>query len=150
MTGTQNLSRKIWRIFSMVIIAILIVSIIAPINATPAFALDVPQPIYPGDYSDTTPVSDPPLGVPTFSWLAVTGAIKYRLQVDSEIGFNDPIVMNITSSNTSYTPAATNHLFADGEWYWRIRVEEPTPVGEWSAIMRFTKSCCNCERKRIA
>ena len=147
MIGTHNLSRKLWRIFSMVIIAIMIVSILTPINATPAFALDVPQPIYPSDYSETTPVSDPPLGVPTFSWSAVTGAIKYRLQVDSEIGFNDPIVMNITTSNIPFTPSATNHLFADGEWYWRIRVEDPTPVGEWSNIMRFTKSWATEDNK---
>jgi hypothetical protein len=122
------------------------VSFITPFNATTAYALDIPQPIYPSDFSFTTPITDPPLGVPSFTWLVVTGATKYRLQVDSEIGFKTPI-MNITTANTSYTPAVDTYLFADGELYWRVRVESPTPVGEWSEIMHFTKTWATNDNK---
>ncbi len=132
--------RKPWDLSSFIICVILFVSFITSINTTKAHALDIPQPIYPENYTYTTPDTDPPLGIPSFSWSVVSGATKYRLQVDSEIGFNTPIVLNTTTQNTSFTPASTNYLFADGEWYWRVRVEEPTPVGEWSQIMLFTKS----------
>jgi hypothetical protein len=130
---------KLWRGVYITINALIIITFIAPFSVKTAYALDIPQPIYPGNYATTTPDSDPPLGIPSFSWSAVSGATKYRLQVDSEIGFNTPIFLNITTKNRSYTPPLTNNLFADGEWYWRIRVEEPTPVGEWSEIMTFTK-----------
>jgi hypothetical protein len=140
MIKIQDFSRKLMRLLSILISAIMVVGFIAPFNATTAFALDVPQPIFPLNSSLTTSVTDPPLGVPSFSWTAVVGATDYRLQVDSDIGFGTPIVLNITTKNTSYTPALTAHLFADGEWYWRVRVEKPLPVGEWSEIMTFTKS----------
>jgi hypothetical protein len=141
------LSKEFWRILSIIINAFMIVSFITPINATSAFALDAPQPIYPIDFSDTTPVTDPPLGVPSYSWSGVSGATKYRLQVDNEIGFNTQIDVNITTKNTFYTPASTGYLLADGEWHWRVRVEEPAPVGEWSEIMTFTKSWATDENK---
>ena len=129
-----------WNLFSMVMVATLLVSILAPIPTQTAYALDIPQPLYPADYAETTSLSDPPLGVPSFSWSAVSGATNYRLQVDTDIGFTLPIVMDVTTRNAAYTPYQTSHLFGDGEWYWRVRVEEPTPVGDWSPILRFTKT----------
>ena len=132
--------RQPWGLFLFIISVIMLISFTTPINSYTAYALDIPQPIYPENYADTTPDTNPPLGIPSFSWSIVSGATKYRLQVDSEIGFNTPIVLNITTQNTSYTPASTSYLFADGEWYWRVRVEEPAPVGAWSEIMLFTKS----------
>jgi len=126
------------RILSIMIGAIMGESFIAPFNATTAFALDVPQPIYPENYADTTPYTDPPLGIPLFQWSVVAGATKYRLQADNVSDFTTPI-MNITTQNSSYAPASTSHLFSDGIWYWRVRVENPTPVGEWSD-MQFTKT----------
>lgn len=139
--------RKSWGAFSFSIIIVMIVNFVAPLNVSPASALDTPQPIYPENYANAIPDTDPPLGVPSFSWSAVSGATTYRLQVDSEISFNTPIVLNITTPNTSYTPASTSYLFADGEWYWRVRVEAPAPIGEWSEIMLFTKSWATDENR---
>lgn len=139
--------RKLWDLLSFIISAIIFVSFITPFTAITAYALDIPQPIYPENFTNSTPGTDPPLGVPSFSWSAVSGATKYRLQVDSEIGFNTPIVLNITTQNTAYTPASKSYLFADGEWYWRVRVEEPAAVGEWSEIMLFTKSWATDENR---
>ena len=139
--------RKSWGLYTFIISAIIFATIFTPSDATPASTLDIPQPKYPENYTDTTPDSDPPLGVPSFSWSVVNGATKYRLQVDSEIGFNNPIVMSITTENTSFTPASTSNLFADGDWYWRVRVEEPAPVGGWSEIMLFTKSWATDENQ---
>ncbi len=143
MTSGRFIFRKPWRIFSVIISAIMIVSITAPFTTRTAYALDIPLPLYPANYADTTPDSDPPLGIPSFVWSAVTGASKYRLQVDSEIGFNTPIIINTLTSNTSYTLSSI--LIADGEWYWRVRVEAPAPVGEWSEVMRFTKTWATSE-----
>ena len=146
MTKTHDFSRKLMRVLSILISTIMVVSFIAPVNISTALAAEIPQPLYPINYSETTPISDPPLGVPSFSWSAVAGATKYRLQVDSDIAFGTPIVLNITTSNTSFTPAATGHLFADGEWYWQVRVEAPVP-GDWSDTMTFSKSWATDENK---
>ncbi len=140
MREKYHTTRNSWRLLSSIISAIIIVSIIVPFTAITAFALDVPQPTYPLNFATTTPDSDPPLGVPSFSWSAVTGANIYRLQVDSEIGFNQPIYLDITTRNTTFTPSSTGHLFTDGEWYWRVRVDDPAPVGDWSPIYTFTKT----------
>jgi hypothetical protein len=139
--------RNPWQLFSSIISAIIIVSIITPYASIIAYALDVPQLIYPSDYALTTVDTDPPIGIPSFTWSTVTGANVYRLQVDSEIGFNQPIYINLTTRNTSYTPKSTSELFVDGEWYWRVRVEDPAPVGEWSPIFRFTKTWATPENK---
>ena len=140
MSELHAFSRKTWRILSMALIVIMIVSIASPFQSGSAYAQTTPVPSYPLNFANTYPSTDPPLGVPSFSWSSVEGAIKYRLQVDNDIAFSAPIVLNITTSNTSYTPAPTGYLFTDGEWYWRVRVEQPTPVGEWSDFMTFTKS----------
>lgn len=140
---------KPWRFFSTIISAIIIVSIILPFTAVTAYALDVPQPTYPDNFATTTPDSDPPLGVPSFYWSAVTGANVYRLQVDSEIGFNQPIYLDTTTRNITFTPSSTGHLFTDGEWYWRVRVDDPAPVGNWSPIFTFTKSWATPENKPV-
>src|SRR4030042_3620972 len=65
----------------------------------------------------------------------------YLLQLDSEIGFNEPILLNITTPNTSFPPISmSQQLFADGDWFWRVRVDSPTPVSDWSEIRQFTKT----------
>ncbi|NJD61010.1 MAG: hypothetical protein C3F13_08600 [Anaerolineales bacterium] len=128
-------------------ITVIISSLIFPFTTKNAYAMDVPQLIYPDYDAITTTLSDPPLGVPSFSWETVASATKYRLQVDSETGFNTPITINITTPNTSFTPSSGSHLLADGDWYWRVRVEEPAPVGEWSEIRRFVKTWAEVDNK---
>ncbi len=130
---------KLWRLLSILITVWMVMSLVVPATTSTALALDIPQPVYPANYAQTTSITDPPLGVPSFSWTSVNGALKYRLQVDNDIGFNNPIALDTQTASTSYTPASSWHLFADGVWYWRVRVDEPGPVGEWSNIMSFTK-----------
>jgi sugar lactone lactonase YvrE len=111
--------------------------LISPVSLSPVYALDVPVLIAPIDGSTTTVVDSPPLGIPEFKWGSVTGATKYRLQVSGDIAFTSTII-NITTPNTTYTP--TNSVsFSDVVWYWRVRVEEPSPVGSYSTIWMFTK-----------
>ena len=126
-----------YRVICIIIIAIFVVGIFSPIPFEDVYALDAPLLTSPTNNSDTTTIYYPPLGIPTFVWSAVAGATEYRLQVDSEIGFNSPIALEVTTTNTQFTPTSmSSTLFADGEWYWRVRVEKPTPVSNWSAIWR--------------
>ena len=130
MLRNHGFSNPRGRLLGMLMVAAVVTSVLAPIPTRTAYALDIPVQVYPADYAETTSITDPPLGVPSFSWSAVTGATNYRLQVDTDIGFTLPIVMDVTTRNAAYTPYQTAHLFGDGEWYWRVRVEEPTPVGD--------------------
>ena len=147
MSEIHCLHGKTWRLLSMVLCAIMMVSFITPYQVNIAYAFAVPQPQYPENYASTTAATDPPLGVPSFSWSMVEGATKYRLQVDNDIAFSSPIMMDILTPNTSYTPVSKSHLFSDGLWYWRVRVEQPTPVGEWSDAWEFNKLWATGENK---
>ncbi|MEJ5311208.1 MAG: hypothetical protein WHX52_15700 [Anaerolineae bacterium] len=77
--------------------------------------------------------------MPYFEWEPVPGAATYRIQIDDEIAFGTPILYNLTTHNNRYIPTDNNNL-QDGTLYWRVRVETPTPVGEWSEIREFTKA----------
>ncbi|NJD60106.1 MAG: hypothetical protein FIA98_11985 [Anaerolineae bacterium] len=66
------------------------------------------------------------------------GANQYRLQVDDQNDFNTPTI-DITSWNITYTPLSTDQALSDGDWYWRVRVEDPSPVSAWSTVFHFTK-----------
>ena len=139
--------RKSWRILSNFFTLVIIFSFIFPVSTQTALAADAPQLIYPANGAYTTPDTDQPLGVPSFSWTAVAGTNKYRLQVDSEVGFNSPITLDIQTANTSYTPSATGHLFTDGEWYWRVRYrDEEGEQSEWTRPRSFMVRCSSAER----
>jgi hypothetical protein len=144
MSGIHNPSNHLWRLSSVAVIVMLVFSFISPGTALGAGA---PQPMYPTNYANTTPVTDPPLGIPAFSWSTVAGTNIYRLQVDSEIGFNQPINLDITTRNPTFTPYSIGHLITDGEWYWRVRVDDPAPASEWSQVMRFTKTWATSTNK---
>jgi hypothetical protein len=109
--------------------------LVGPLNITPAYALDAPVPIAPDDGMVATAEDTPPIGIPEFKWTAVTGATNYRFQISATPGFSTTIV-NETTVNTSYTPKVS---FADGVYYWRVRVETPTPASAWSTERSFTK-----------
>jgi hypothetical protein len=139
--------RKSWCFLSYFTTLAIISSLFAPIYRRTPLAGNAPQPIYPLDGAITTSITDQPQGVPSFIWQAVDGAAKYRLQVDSEINFNNPITMDIQTTNTTFTPSASSHLLSDGKWYWRVRVEVPAPVGDWSEVWSFTKGWATIDNK---
>jgi hypothetical protein len=53
---------------------------------------------------------------PIFSWTAVTGAAKYRVQISTELDFT-PLVYNVDTVNRKATPPADLPL---GLLYWRV------------------------------
>ncbi len=139
--------RKTWHFLSYLCTAAIILGLLSPFGATVAQASNPPTPLYPASGATTTSETDPPLGIPSFAWSAVPGATLYRLQVDNDLGFTQPILLDITTRNLSFTPLYLNHLLSDGPWYWQVRVEEPTPVSAWSPVMTFTKQWATAVNK---
>jgi hypothetical protein len=135
---------RVWQRF-LTTFLLLISLLLSPVGLIPAYALDIPVLIAPIDSSTTTFDEAPPLGIPEFEWAAVSGATSYRLQVSSNIGFTTTIV-NITTPNTTYTPTSSS-VFSDGTWYWRVRVEAPAPIGDYTGIWSFTKQWATSDNK---
>ncbi len=111
--------------------------VLSPARPSSVHALDAPVLVSPADGLETTPLNYPPLGIPEFVWRPVPGTIKYRIQIDDNIGFTSPF--ETTTSNNRYTPHNANQ-FPDGVLYWRVRVETPSPPSDYSEIRSFVKN----------
>jgi hypothetical protein len=127
------------------IILILSFLLLNPLSVKSASATDVPVPIAPADNATITKDEAPPLAIPEFKWTAVSGATSYRLQVSGDIAFTSTVV-NITTPNTSYTPTNAT-VFPDGQWFWRVRVEAPSPISDYSGAWSFTKTWATAENQ---
>ena len=112
---------KFWRQFSATILLLSSI-LLSPAGSMRAYALDAPDLGGPTDGSTITVDDAPPLGIPEFTWAAVAGATKYRLQVSGDLAFTSNI-LNITTSNTTYTPKSSS-AFTDGKWFW-IHLHQP-------------------------
>jgi hypothetical protein len=127
-----------------ILAAILMVSmvLISPIGSISGRALAAPVQLYPGNGWTITVDDAPPLGIPEFEWQSVVGAASYRIQISSSVsGFDNSSLtpVNIITPNTTYTPTSVTSL-SDGTWYWRVKVENPNPSGNYySSIWSFTK-----------
>ena len=64
---------------------------------------------------------------PSFRWLAVPGAQAYRIEWSRHIDFDK--IETTTSRLPFFRPLTP---FEPGKWYWRTRVESPSP-GSWSS-----------------
>jgi len=107
----------------------------------PGMAVETPQLLYPTNGVTVTAIEEggtvvaPPVAIPEFRWQAVSGATSYRIQFSQDIGFTTKI--EVTTPHTRYIPINVAQ-FNDGLWYWRVRVEAPTP-GFYSEPFSFTK-----------
>ncbi len=131
---------KFWQqVFSAILLLSMI--LISPMGISPVHALDKVVLIAPAHGVTITGVDAPPVGMPEFRWMPVTGAAKYRIQVSScptcfDTTAQTPV--NVLTSNTYYTPIVGANL-ADGIWYWRVRADSPAPPGVYSDIRWFEK-----------
>jgi hypothetical protein len=130
---------------SPLLTAILIVSLLIPFQQTPVYATGTPELSYPPDFSTVTVNGEggseiaPPQALPVFSWKEVDGATMYRIQFTQDINFTATnIKLEKTTTHTQYTPESVG-VFNDGIWYWRVRVEAPAPIGNYSEHYTFTK-----------
>ncbi len=71
---------------------------------------------------------------PTLSWTAVTGALRYRVQVSSNAGFTN-IVSDQTVTGTS---TVTSTLLASTAYFWRVTPINYCGNGAVSATFQFT------------
>lgn len=76
---------------------------------------------------------------PQFTWSAVTGVTRYRLQVSTDQVFATTALEQIVTS-TSYTIPTTNPGLAQGVYYWRVRGIDinNAPLTDWSTKPVFT------------
>lgn len=82
--------------------------------------------------------SEAPTNPPTFVWLPLERAQRYRLQWSKDPGFAPETTETAECTQTIHAPRST---FAPGVWYWRFGVEAPAPAGMvYSKARRFTVS----------
>jgi hypothetical protein len=71
---------------------------------------------------------------PTFTWIAIPGAISYILQVSRTNTFTGLVInRNITAAAITYTHAT--NLLPNTKYYWRVRANGPYGPGAWQAII---------------
>ncbi len=104
-------------------------STVRAVTVTPVSPSGIPALVGPVNGSillDTTP---------TVSWKAVTGAVKYHVQMDGNSTFSSPeFDVETASLNATSTPLSKN-----GVYYWRVRkVDVYGGKGAWSAVWRFS------------
>ncbi len=70
-----------------------------------------------------------------FSWNKVAGAKEYRIQVSTSNTFADTLMDIPQIADTTTSVLMTNQ---NTTYYWRVKAEDTTNVGFWSAIRSFT------------
>jgi S-layer homology domain len=98
------------------------------------FQLPQPVQVSPANGSNTDTTNSPPLGVPTFQWQTVSGAIYYNMQVSPNQDFSGP-VYDITTLANYHTPTSADITFFPNQntSYWRVRAcDAACQNGQWS------------------
>lgn len=144
---TQSISRltaarlrRILGLLTLLLAALLVAA--APVAAQDAPAevtnpdATIPTLLMPEDNAVVTGLTHPPVGMPTLQWVPVAGATRYNVQVSASVAFAN-VLDDKTTAVTSYTPLKT---LADGEYYWRVRVEVDRAWSLFSPPYRFTKN----------
>lgn len=133
--------RRILRIPMTVLSLFLCLVVLSPAGLSaqvswPESQTVTPEPpllLLPTDGAITTGISDPPLGIPTLSWQAVTDATKYQIQISVSSGFATTVVSTETD-NGSYTPLIA---LGDGIFYWRVRARVANSWGSYADAFSF-------------
>nr|MDO8100432.1 Ig-like domain-containing protein [Candidatus Njordarchaeota archaeon] len=80
--------------------------------------------IPPAQVTGLQPANDSLLNLvsPQFQWNLVTGAYIYHIQIDRDLNFNTPyLIENLTLSDNEFNPSVDNDkTLTDGTWYWRV------------------------------
>ncbi len=69
-----------------------------------------------------------------FEWTVIDTAIEYQIVINGDQNFNDPLINEITSTNT----IEITELFANWKFYWKVRAFFATDTSEWSSINEFS------------
>ncbi|HMB21298.1 MAG TPA: hypothetical protein VKP08_00635, partial [Anaerolineales bacterium] len=72
---------------------------------------------------------------PTLTWTAMTGAVRYQVQIDNNSTFASPAF----DDNATVNNIAPSPKLADGVYYWRVRqFNSLGGVSSWSPVWRLT------------
>lgn len=72
---------------------------------------------------------------PVLTWNAVSGAVRYDVQVDDDKAFNS---INFEANNIPASDQfVTTSVLHDGPWYWRVRAQVNGVWGAWSPVTSF-------------
>jgi len=76
----------------------------------------------------------------TFRWERVAGAVEYRIQIDDDQFFNNPIIYEGAVDSWVWRVITfTYELPEDGTYYWRVcTVNSNNEIGEWSEVWAFS------------
>ena len=74
--------------------------------------------------------------MPTLDWDNVTGAVKYRIQIDDDSDFSSPVIDDNNMIVSDYTPTS---ILSDRTYYWRVSsIDEPGNTSSFSEADVFT------------
>jgi hypothetical protein len=83
-----------------------------------------------------SPDGDTVHSAPTYVWQATQNAVRYRLQVSSDVDFHN-IIETVETPNTSWTPAMG---YNDGTYYWHVAIIDGNGrYGNYSYTVTFYK-----------
>jgi uncharacterized protein (TIGR02145 family) len=73
---------------------------------------------------------------PSFDWLDVGDAVKYKLVVDNSSNFSSPEISKYNLSYSFYSPSSS---LSSDTYYWRVQCKDsPGNWGDWSSVWSFT------------
>jgi len=81
----------------------------------------------------------PPLGVPALIWQPVANATQYQVEISTSAGFAT-LLVNKTTVATALVP---DIALADGDYFWRVKVNVSDAWGPYSETYTFTKDWSN-------
>ncbi len=137
--GRRN-SLLLWRIVTAVVLCSIVLFPMPTALYSASTAWPAPVLVEPAAWITTTEQNYPPAAVPIFVWEPVLGATQYRIQIDDDsCAFGVPIRYDVVTPNTKYVPTSNANFADNANWCWRVRVEQPTPAGDWSEQRQFTK-----------
>lgn len=120
--------KRYQRLGRLLFLVVFLFSLFTPLSSRPAYAIDAPTPLSPAEGVTVTAtgynssLAMPPTAFPEFSWSAVDGATRYKLQISPDIAFTSK--QEFSTPLTRFTPTNLSQ-FPDGVYYWRVMVESP-------------------------
>jgi hypothetical protein len=98
-----------------------------------SFTTIPPAPTVPTLFSPANTAVNQPLNL-SLTWLAVSGASTYRVQMSTSASFSDTVVddSTLTTTSKSVGPLSTSKTY-----YWRVNAKNPGGTSAWSGIWSF-------------
>ena len=76
---------------------------------------------------------------PTFSWVAISNASSYDIEIATDLEFNS-IIVNENITTNSYTATSLNQSTI---YYWRVKAKNSCGEGDFSSVSSFTTQTCS-------